>query len=179
MSETDGRVLVRERNAVAILDAAADTLAVNPGAGMGEIATAAGVGRATLYRHYETREDLVAAIETRMRTAFQDLLEDLRAHPDHLESFLDALFRMRIPWASVIPRPQPDPSYIRAVWAPMLAVITDLQANGTINAALSPDWVLAAFRGLIRGAAEEIDAGRLEPSAATALVGSAFRRGVA
>ena len=50
------------RNRAAILDAAADVLAVEPSASLTEVATRAGLGRATLYRHFENREVLRAAI---------------------------------------------------------------------------------------------------------------------
>ena len=46
----------------AIIDAAIDTLARNPGASLSEIASRAGVGRASLHRHFSSRGDLVAAI---------------------------------------------------------------------------------------------------------------------
>lgn len=50
------------RNREAILDAAARVLGADPDAGVDEIATAAGVNRATLYRHFGSRDDIVAAL---------------------------------------------------------------------------------------------------------------------
>ncbi|WP_354697689.1 hypothetical protein DSM112329_03326 [Paraconexibacter sp. AEG42_29] len=49
-------------NGTRIVETAADVLARRPHASTGEIARAAGVGRSTLYRHFETREALVAAV---------------------------------------------------------------------------------------------------------------------
>jgi TetR/AcrR family transcriptional repressor of mexCD-oprJ operon len=52
----------RQRTAAAILEAAAHVLAEDGDAALDDIATAAGVGRATLYRHFASREVLIAAL---------------------------------------------------------------------------------------------------------------------
>jgi TetR/AcrR family transcriptional regulator, mexCD-oprJ operon repressor len=61
---------IQDRVAEAILDVAANLLA---GGGeppsMADIAAAAGVGRATLYRHFPTREQLLQALSTNARDA--------------------------------------------------------------------------------------------------------------
>ena len=61
---------IHDRVAEAILDAAADLLA---GGGeppsMNDVASAAGVARATLYRHFPTREQLLQALSTAARDA--------------------------------------------------------------------------------------------------------------
>jgi AcrR family transcriptional regulator len=61
---------IHDRVAEAILDVAADLLA---GGGeppsMADIAAAAGVGRATLYRHFPTREQLLQALSVSARDA--------------------------------------------------------------------------------------------------------------
>ena len=50
------------RNRAALLDAAADVLAAEPQASLADVATRAGLARATLYRHFDSRESLLAAI---------------------------------------------------------------------------------------------------------------------
>src|SRR5262245_26610502 len=51
-----------DRTASAILDAAAHALAERTDASMADVASAAGVGRATLYRYYPSREALLDAL---------------------------------------------------------------------------------------------------------------------
>ncbi|HWS38967.1 MAG TPA: TetR/AcrR family transcriptional regulator [Actinoplanes sp.] len=54
---------VRNRTRQAILDAAIEVLSRNPSAPLGEVATAADVGRTTLHRYFPERTDLVAALK--------------------------------------------------------------------------------------------------------------------
>lgn len=61
-----------QRSADAILNAARDVLARDPSAGLGVIAERAGVHRATVYRHFPTREALVDGL-------YAAYLEDLAA----------------------------------------------------------------------------------------------------
>jgi TetR/AcrR family transcriptional regulator, mexCD-oprJ operon repressor len=52
-----------DRTRRAILDAAARILARRPDSAMADIAEEAGVGRATLYRHFPTRESLIGGVQ--------------------------------------------------------------------------------------------------------------------
>jgi TetR/AcrR family transcriptional repressor of lfrA len=52
----------RARTRKAILEAAMTVLVENPAAALSDIATAAGVGRSTLHRHYPERSDLIRAL---------------------------------------------------------------------------------------------------------------------
>lgn len=45
-----------------LLDAATQALSKNPGASMNDIAEAAGVGRATLYRYFPSRDELIRSL---------------------------------------------------------------------------------------------------------------------
>ena len=71
LCETMASQIVRRadaaRNIDRILESAIHGSALDPGAGMNEVAEHAGVGRATLYRHFPSRDDLMAAIKAQAR----------------------------------------------------------------------------------------------------------------
>jgi AcrR family transcriptional regulator len=62
-----------------ILDVALDVLGENPDAGMGDIATAAGVVRRTVYGHFPSRLDLVRTLTERAVTEMTAVLAEVNA----------------------------------------------------------------------------------------------------
>ena len=65
MAQGRGKRAYALRNIEAIIDAATRLLAVDPDASVNEIAKAAGVGRVTLYGHFESRTALVREVVER------------------------------------------------------------------------------------------------------------------
>ncbi len=68
------------RNREAVIEAAIIALAVDPNASMADIAAAAGLGRTTVYRHFDTREELIGALFERVvseaQTATRTVIDD-------------------------------------------------------------------------------------------------------
>jgi len=62
-----------------ILDVALEVLGQNPDAGMGDIASAAGVVRRTVYGHFPTRIDLVRTLTQRAVNEIQTVLTEVDA----------------------------------------------------------------------------------------------------
>ncbi|MBS2551110.1 TetR/AcrR family transcriptional regulator [Catenulispora sp. NL8] len=62
-----------------ILDVALDVLGENPDAGMGDIASAAGVVRRTVYGHFPSRLDLVRTLTERAVTEMTAVLTEINA----------------------------------------------------------------------------------------------------
>ena len=62
-----------------ILDVALDVLGENPDAGMGDIASAAGVVRRTVYGHFPSRLDLVRTLTERAVTEMTAVLTEVSA----------------------------------------------------------------------------------------------------
>ena len=79
----------------AILDAAIDTLARSPGSSLSDIATRAGVGRASLHRHFSSRRDLIAAVARQcmdeIDAALQVAFEGTGSARERLSKMLEAV----------------------------------------------------------------------------------------
>lgn len=78
------RTGARARTRAAILDAAAEVLTTTPTASLGQIATAADVGRTTLHRYFPERIDLLRALArhvSELSTQAIDLAEPLSGTP--------------------------------------------------------------------------------------------------
>jgi len=80
------------RNVEAILDAATAVLAADPDASIGDIAAAAGVGRVTLYGHFESRAALIAQVAERAMASTEAALAAIDVGGDPA-SVLDAVLR--------------------------------------------------------------------------------------
>lgn len=173
------------RNEAAIADAALRVLAGQPGASMAEIAEASGLGRATLYRHFRTRADLVAAIQRQaLETAGEAIaacgLGDL-AGPAALECAIRALAGVGDRYRVLARETSPDPRRLeqqQSVAGPLLATIRRGQERGELRADLPAPWVLASMGNLLVLAMREIGAGRLSADQAAELVASTLLDGV-
>lgn len=173
------------RNLAAITEAAMRVLAEQPGASMAEIAEASGLGRATLYRHFRTRAELVQAIQRQALATAADAvaacgLDDVPA-PAALESAIRTLvgigdrFRVLAREASLDSRMLERQ---QAVAGPLLAVVQRGQASGELRADLPPAWILASLASLLVLAVREIAADRLAPDQAAALVTRTLLHGI-
>ena len=147
---------VSEKTAETILEAASHVLALRGEAGsMSEVASAAGVGRSTLYRHFPTREALLEALTRMALTEAGDRLAEAK-----LESVppLEALARVIRTLVFVGDRyivlleaqVQLDSAASeRAVVAPLRRVIERGQADSVIRSDIDAVSMLELLGGLI------------------------------
>jgi AcrR family transcriptional regulator len=160
-----------KRNVAAILAAAADCLAHNPDTSMAEIATAAGVGRMTLYGHFKTRADLLDAVLTEVIAQAHETLDavDVSGDPraalarltaanwqvvDRLRHVLEAAQR-ELPAERILQ------AHAR-VLGRVQAVIERGQAAGAFRADLPLPWLVGLAMSVMHAAAGEVSAGRLK-----------------
>jgi TetR/AcrR family transcriptional repressor of mexCD-oprJ operon len=169
-----------DRTAAAILDAAAHVLSERGSrANLADVAAAAGVSRATLYRYYPDREALLAALASTALAEAAARLADAGLERAPVEEAIERIVRAVIAVGdrySVIVHElvKFDPAEAeRLLGAPMRAVFARGIESGLFRQDLSADVLLELFGGALRAAVKLIERRQLgleEASAATASV---------
>lgn len=174
------------RNEAAIVEGAMRVLADRPGASMTEIAEASGLGRATLYRHFRSRADLVRAIQRHALDAAGAAVDacDLGEHPAPvaLEKAIAALVGVGDRYRVLGREASLDPSLLErqfTVARPLLETIRRGRRAGELRADLPAAWMLASMANLLVLALREISAGRLGAGDAVHIVTTTLLDGIA
>jgi TetR/AcrR family transcriptional regulator, mexCD-oprJ operon repressor len=183
-AKVDGRRAVGDRNRDAILEAAIGVLAAEPEAGVAEVAAAAGVGRATVYRHFASREELIEALRLHAgeeaRRRFDEVRVDEGDPVAALERMVAAMLALGDRYRVIFPqeREAKPPRRKEILLKPLGRLIARAQAEGAIDPELPPAWVIATLRALLRAANSEVEARRLARDAAAAQVVRTLAHGV-
>jgi len=172
----DAEPRIRPTAHEAILRAAMQVLARNPSATTSEIAIAAGVGRATLHRHFRSRETLLHAVQARSlaetEAAVRARIPANATPAEQLEGMLDAVVPLADRFAFLAQSEADDPT-LRAEYARQLewlrTLVEGLKDADEIDGDLPTTWVVAQIDRLIWTTWSEIAAGRLAPADATRL----------
>lgn len=169
-----------ERSIAAILDAALACFAERPDASMSDIARAAGVGRVTLYAHFPSRTAVLeAALDRAVAEAGTVIDAEIhggepadRALAALIRSSWQVLDRHRRLFQAAQRaldaerwRRRHDPALVRVE-----SLIIRGRTEGVFRTDLPVRWLATTFYGLIHAAAEDVNAGRLEPGDAPHLV---------
>lgn len=165
------------RSRETVLQAAFTALAADPTASLAEIAAAAGVGRATLHRHFAGRDDLMRAMALRaldeLDTAVEQATRDAPSHTDALRLSLHAMIPLAARhWFLANDDLSDDPEIAAAYEkdaAEMRMTIEGARAEGTFAADVPTPWIVASFEALLFTAWEQVRAGELTPKQASAL----------
>ncbi len=148
---------LRDHLATSMLDAAATVLTERgDSASMADIAGAAGVGRATLYRYFPTREALLAALS---EAALDELAERIAAARLDTVPVAEALARLTRAFLGTgsrytaflrgsASREEVD----RRLGAPVLDLFRRGAAEGTLRGDVPPEVLLTLYAGLIDAA---------------------------
>jgi TetR/AcrR family transcriptional repressor of mexCD-oprJ operon len=176
-----------QRNRAAILDAAADVLAVQPSASLSEVATRAGLGRATLYRHFENREALRAAIreEALARAAIALAEADLDSCPtrEGIRRAASVLVPLGMRFRILLTEgADADPDFLAArdqVLRPLWELLGRAVEAGDLDPRADPRWLGMVLAGLLTSAVRSAADGIITPADAGDLVCQALLDGFA
>ena len=166
-----------ERNIARILDRAARLLADDRNAGMVEIAVAAEVGRATLYRHFPTREVLIEAIDARAFDEAERAVAESRLDEDPapvaLERLLHALIEVGDRYRIISERPPAEPGHPRQareehLAEPLFGLLARGRSEGAFRSDLPERWQLMVFHGVLRVAIRHVGDHGMTPEDAAA-----------
>ncbi|NGP07338.1 TetR/AcrR family transcriptional regulator [Rhodococcus sp. 14C212] len=167
-----------QRSRASILDAAIEVLNTEPDASVEAVAATAGVTRQTVYAHFPSREQLLAAVLdylTDEAVAAMDAA-DLDTGPamDALLRLLEAGNRTfgRYPvllqkLSSLAVSPHTNHQRHAPVADRLKRIIQRGQKTGEFDNQLSPDWLVAVTIKLGHTASEEVDAGRMSGNEAS------------
>jgi len=153
------------RNRELILDAACLAFAAKgPEVPLEEIAAEAGVGVATLYRRFPSREDLVEAVASRQIDLYEKALRKALADSDPWQGFSGFVrtateIQARQPGLAdvlMVPCHGPDPSRSAAIFDGYLELVRRAKLDGSLREDFAPEdlpMLLMANAGVLRGTA--------------------------
>ena|SRR5436190_18044124 len=140
----------------AILEAAAAVLAERgEQASMADVATAAGVARATVYRYFPNREPLFEALGRRAVEEAGERLEAARLQevtmPEAFERAVRALVAIGDSFVVVSRESaRPDPAeFERRVASPLRGLVERAQSRGEMRNDLPASWLVESFIGIV------------------------------
>lgn len=172
----------------AVLDAAGKYLSSNPRASTQEIATAAGISRMTLHRHFPTREALIEEIGRLALRRVIDAFEAARPEDDDFTSALQRIVTVMIPLTQQYLYLEGEfqlrqDEEILAASTRFQAQICNLFRRGQREGVIRSDFPLAWFghtlAGLLYASEEALRMGTIAPREAVRLVMESFLQGAA
>jgi AcrR family transcriptional regulator len=163
-----------ERNHAANDDAALGLFVARPEATMAEVAAAAGVGRVTLYAHFPSRQALLDAVVA--RAVAETVAEPVDEVPPGATASEAVRAMVRSSWRSLhrfgrlsaMVQRELGPERLRGHHGPVLDEVETLvergRADGSVRDDVPRTWLVTTIYSLVHAAAEEVEAGRLDPA---------------
>ena len=151
---TSPRRLDAVRNDERIEAGALAELGRNPAAGMEEIAAACGVSRATLFRRYPSREELLAALRERSHSRLMEAVKtadlDRGTASEALDRLIDELVEASIPYAFLLRNPAPDHREGQFLAPSLARLVKRGQKSGEFSANAPPRWWADAIIAMLQ-----------------------------
>jgi TetR/AcrR family transcriptional regulator, mexCD-oprJ operon repressor len=167
------------RNIDAILEAATSCLARDPDASVNEIAKAAGVGRVTLYGHFENRAALVAAVVDRAVAESDAAMSDLDLAGDPVAALgrlVETSWTLTYRFGALVvaaEQAMPDAALMEA-HAPLSKRVELLlergRSEGRFRTDVPTSWLVTMAHAVVHTAANAVHAGELAADEAPHLI---------
>ncbi len=177
---------IRPSSRGAIIQAAFQLYNENPVASLADIAERAGVGRATLHRHFKSRDDLMITLA---KTAINELDAAVEKAVANAQSYTQAL---RLTMEAVMPladrqwflyreaiedHPEIHVEFHRQA-KELAEAIDQAKQEGSFDANVPTAWIVKAFDNLIFAAWELVRGGEATPKQAAALAWRSLTTGL-
>ena len=170
----------------AIIDAAFDIFSRDPSASLSDVAAAAGVGRATLHRHFAGRQDLIVALAKLAMEELDEAVEQAVVGADSWTASLQLSLAAIIPLANrqwfLAQEPVESHPDIAAAYAAqraeLIEAIEQASKEGAFAADVPATWVASAFDSLIYAAWEAVRQDELTAAQAADLAWRTLTRGL-
>jgi TetR/AcrR family transcriptional repressor of lfrA len=152
----------RSRTRKAILDAAMSVLAEHPAASLGDIASAAEVGRSTLHRYFAERSDLLRALARHVHQLSNAAIEHAEPNCGPPVQALRRVVECQLDLGPIVPFIYNEPTIIAD---PELVALLDtgdevivdvLNRASTRGSAGPPDWPRLVFWALLEAGYEAV-----------------------
>jgi AcrR family transcriptional regulator len=170
------------RNRETVIEAALVTLADDPQASMLDVAAAAGLGRTTVYRHFERREELIVALFERVIAESQAATGAVIEEGTGVAETLMALgpvmiaigqrFRFLRAHLEIGAEVLADSKAIPD--DPVRVFLVEAQAAGALRADAPLAWMQSLMQSSAMATMDEIHAGNVDPETAGRLLGETF-----
>lgn len=169
------------------MEAGTRTLLSNPSAGMSEIAEAAGIGRATLYRHFKTRESLIKKLALRCYEEFD------AAYAPYLnlegKAAIHKIFEIAMPMArrfnflmrrwSLVEEDQDVQRVDAEAHYEMSYLFDQARKSGDIDKSFPDEWLVACFDSLLVAGCALVESGDASADQAADYASKSFFYGCA
>ncbi len=151
----------------AIIEAAFEVLSRDPSASLSEVADHAGIGRATLHRHFASRSDLTRALALiaieEMDAAAEAACEDAVSYADAFRRTFAALIPLGDRHGFLALEPIEDDPDIAEAFERQRQDTRDLveeaKKEGLFDHSVPTDWITQAFDHLLYAAWESVKSG--------------------
>ena len=170
----------------AIIEAAFETFNRRPGASLGDVAARAGVGRATLHRHFRSRDELIEVLAqeamAELNAAVDAATADAPTHTEGLRLALAAIIPLADrQWFLAQEPVEPESEIARAYERDRAELATEIEAakaEGAFAKTIPTAWIAETYENLIYAAWTMVRDGEATPAQAADLAWRTLTRGL-